>query len=225
MTIRFLLIIAAFLLLSAFWRGPARATIYSYVDAGGVTHFTNVPTDPKFEPVVRPPRPRAMARNGGGMVVIPGRAAAWIAQPDLFDAMIRQAANRYQVDPRLIKSVIRAESNFNHLAVSRRGAQGLMQLMPATANDMAVLDPFDPKENIYGGTRYLRKMLGLFNGNLRLALAAYNAGPNRVIKLGRVPQFKETENYVRQVQQFYSEYKALSSPSKQWAKNTYEHNS
>jgi soluble lytic murein transglycosylase len=211
------------LLLSALRIGPARATIYTYVDANGVMHFTNVPNDPKFAPVVR--APRATVRTGPGLVLIPEQGTDWIAQPDLFDAVIRQAASRYQVDPLLIKSVIRAESNFNHLAVSRRGAQGLMQLMPETAIDMEVLDPFDPKENIYGGTRYLRKMLGLFNGNLRLALAAYNAGPNRVIKLGRVPQFKETENYVRQVQLFYSEYKALSSPSKQWAKNSYDRNS
>ncbi|MCK4837720.1 MAG: lytic transglycosylase domain-containing protein, partial [Desulfobulbaceae bacterium] len=104
----------------------------------------------------------------------------------------------------------------------RKGAVGLMQLMPKTADDMDVLDPFDPKENIHGGTRYLRKMLGLFNGNLRLALAAYNAGPTRVITLGRVPRFKETQNYVRKVQFFYKEYKKSSSPSKRWAKNYYD---
>ena len=100
-----------------------------------------------------------------------------------------------------------------------------MQLMPGTADDMQVFDPFDPEENISGGTRYLRKMLGLFNGNVRLALAAYNAGPNKVIELGRVPEYKETVNYIKKVQHFYREYKRASSPSKRWAKNDYDRNS
>ncbi|MEN8136471.1 MAG: transglycosylase SLT domain-containing protein [Thermodesulfobacteriota bacterium] len=206
MNIRLFGIITAVALFTTLLSGPAQAVMYTYVDEGGVVHFTNVPSDPKFEPVVRV-RPRVVTQE---------------VDPSTFDAMIRQAAKRYQVDPRLVKSVIRAESNFNSLAVSRKGAVGLMQLMPETADDMQVLDPFDPKENIYGGTRYLRKMLGLFKGNLRLALAAYNAGPNRVISLGRVPHFKETQNYVRKVQYFYKEYKKSSSPSKRWAKNNYD---
>ena len=205
--------------------GPVQATIYTYVDESGVVHFSNVPSDPKYVPVVRKQRPKVIARTSNGMVLIPGSSADWLVDHDFFDVRIRQAAKRYQVDPRLVKSVIRAESNFDYLAVSRKGAVGLMQLMPGTADDMQVLDPFDPKENIYGGTRYLRKMLGLFNGNLRLALAAYNAGPNRVITLGRVPRFKETENYVRKVQFFYKEYKESSSPSKRWAKYYYDRSS
>jgi soluble lytic murein transglycosylase len=196
-------------MLTTLLSGPALAVMYTYVDENGVVHFTNVPSDPQYMPVVRA-RTRAVTQD---------------ADPNFFDAMIRQAAKRYQVDPRLVKSVIRAESNFDYLAVSRMGAVGLMQLMPETADDMEVLDPFDPKENIYGGTRYLRKMLGLFNGNLRLALAAYNAGPTRVISLGRVPRFKETQNYVRKVQFFYKEYKKSSSPSKRWAKNDYDRSS
>lgn len=212
-------------MLSVLLAEPVQATIYTYVDDSGVMHFTNVPSDPKFSPVLRERRPKVMAQTSNGSVLIPAEFARGASDPDFFDAMIRQAAKRYQVDPRLVKSVIRAESNFNYLAVSKKGAIGLMQLMPETAGDMQVLDPFDPKENIYGGTRYLRKMLGLFNGNLRLALAAYNAGPNRVIKLGRVPGFKETENYVRKVQHFYKEYKKSSSPSKRWAKYYYDHSS
>lgn len=209
MNIRFFLIITAVVMLITLMSGPAQATMYTYVDDDGVVHFTNVPSDPKFVPVVR-------ARD---------RVVAEEVDHDFFDAMIRQAAKRYQVDPRLVKSVIRAESNFDYLAVSRKGAIGLMQLMPETADDMEVLDPFDPKENIYGGTRYLRKMLGLFNGDLPLALAAYNAGPTRVVTLGRVPRFKETQNYVRKVQFFYKEYKESSSPSKRWAKNNYDRSS
>lgn len=209
MNIRLSGIIIAVVMFTALLSDPARATMYSYVDESGVIHFTNVPSDPKFVPVSR----------------VRAKVVTQIVQtvdPDFFDDMIRQAAKRYQVDPRLVKSVIRAESNFDCLAVSRKGAVGLMQLMPETADDMDVLDRFDPKENIYGGTRYLRKMLGLFNGNLHLALAAYNAGPTRVISLGRVPRFKETENYVRKVQSFYNEYKKSSSPSKRWAKNHYD---
>ena len=222
MTTRFLGTITTAVMLITLLSGPVQAMMYTYVDESGVVHFTNVPSDPKFKPVVRARRPKLMAQTGSGRVRIPDSSTGWDVDPDHFDVMIRQAAKRYQVDPRLVKSVIRAESNFNYLAVSRKGALGLMQLMPATADDMQVVDPFDPKENIHGGTRYLRKMLGLFNGNLRLALAAYNAGPNRVAKLGRVPGFKETENYVRKVQLFYQEYKESSSPSKRWAKYYYD---
>lgn len=214
MKIRLLGLLVAVLLLSAGLVGLAQATIYTYVDDGGVIHFTNVPVDPKFAPVVRP-RPLTTVQNGQGGAV----------DPSSFDGMIRQAAKRYRIDPRLIKSVIRAESNFDSLAISSKGALGLMQLMPETAVEMAVLNPFDPKENIYGGTRYLHKMLGLFNGDLRLALAAYNAGPGRVFKLGGVPLFKETENYIRKVQVFYQEYIDSSSPSKRWVENGYDQNS
>ncbi|MFN2366155.1 MAG: transglycosylase SLT domain-containing protein [Desulfurivibrionaceae bacterium] len=188
--------IATASLLAVLAAAPVQAAMYKFVDEHGVIHFTNVPSDPKYQPV------NGSARRGALIVT-----ADPALDHDAFDAAIHAAASRYQVDPRLVKSVIRAESNFNYLAVSRKGAQGLMQLMPETAGDMQVLDPFDPQDNINGGTRYLRKMLGLFNGNLRLALAAYNAGPTRVAELGRVPRFKETENYVQRVQLFYEEYK------------------
>ena len=213
--------IAAFFMIAALPQ-HAQATIYTYVDEDGIVHFTNVPTDPNYKPVVRERRPKLSVSTRTGQVLIPGNASDWAPDPDYYDNMIREAAHRYQVDPRLIKSVIRAESNFNYLAVSRKGALGLMQLMPGTADDMRVLDPFDPRENIHGGTRYLRKMLGIFNGNIRMALAAYNAGPNRVIRLGRVPQLKETVSYIKKVQYFYKEYRESSSPSKRWAKNYYD---
>ncbi len=225
MNIKIATYIIAVVLISAMLPKPSLATIYTYIDEDGVVHFTNVPTDPQYQPVVRARRPRLSAYTNNSRVLIPGTAADWDPDPDYYNDMIHEAANRYHVDPRLIKSVIRAESNFDYLAVSRKGALGLMQLMPGTADDMQVFDPFDPKENINGGTRYLRKMLGLFNGNIRLALAAYNAGPNKVIELGRVPQFKETVNYIRKVQYFYKEYKKASSPSKRWAKNQYDRSS
>jgi len=202
----------------------AEATIYTFVDENGVIHFSNVPNDPKYQPVVNL-RPRVSAKTSTGLVLIPNSTGDWQPTPDSYDELIRVAANRHQVDPRLIKAVIRAESNFDYLAVSSKGAIGLMQLMPPTAADMQVSDPFDPRDNINGGTRYLRKMLGMFNGNLRMALAAYNAGPGRVISLGMVPQYRETRDYVHKVQYFYKEYRESSSPSKRWAKVVYDRSS
>ncbi len=199
----------------------ADATIYTYVDDNGVVHFSNVPDDPSFRPVVRI-RPKVYGRTSTGHIFIPSRSGDWDPNPDSYDQLIRGAASRYHVDPRLVKAVIRAESNFDYLAVSRKGALGLMQLMPLTADDMQVHDPFDPRQNIFGGTRYLRKMLGLFNGNLRMSLAAYNAGPGKVSRLGRVPKYRETLNYIQKVQYFYREYKSTSSPSKRWAKHYYD---
>lgn len=121
------------------------------------------------------------------------------------ETSVLKAARRYGLPPNLIKSVIRAESNFQVKAVSHAGAQGLMQLMPATARELGVKNPFNIEENIDGGSRYLRKMLDNFGGDLKLALAAYNAGPEAVIKYGgKVPPFKETQQYVQRVLRFAS---------------------
>jgi soluble lytic murein transglycosylase len=201
----------------------SRATIYSYIDESGVVHFSNVPTDPKYRPVVRL-KPRSGNHDRRGQVLIPGFSGDWQPHPDSFDPLIKKAASRYQVDPHLVKAVIRAESNFDYLAVSKKGALGLMQLMPATATDMEVADPFDPQDNINGGTRYLRKMLGLFNGNLRLALAAYNAGPAKVISIGGVPRWQETMTYIQKVQYYYQGYQNDSPQVKRWARVDYEPN-
>ena len=116
---------------------------------------------------------------------------------------ILKAAQKYDLPVNLIKSVIRAESNFQVKAVSRAGAQGLMQLMPATARELGVKNPLNIEQNIDGGSRYLRKMLDNFGGDLKLALAAYNAGPEAVIKYGgKVPPYRETQQYVRRVLRF-----------------------
>ena len=122
-----------------------------------------------------------------------------------FEHHIQRAARRNNIDPALVKAIIKAESDFDPLAISSAGAQGLMQLMPETAREMEVRDPFDAQENIFGGTRYLRELLNAYNGNLTLSLAAYNAGPSRVIG-GQVPPIRETRQYIKRVLRWYRNY-------------------
>lgn len=201
--------------------GRSRATIYSFVDENGIAHFSNVPSDPQYRPILdRYPERHESELSGQG--VAGASAGGFPTSPDSYDRLIKTAARRYQVDPHLVKAVIRAESNFDCLARSNKGALGLMQLMPDTAMDMEVADPFDPQDNINGGTRYLSKMLTLFDGNMRLALAAYNAGPGKVIGIKQVPRIKETIDYVQRVQSYYQRYQRNSPTDKLWAKADYE---
>jgi len=183
--------LAAPLLLAA--AGSAAAGIYSYTDEQGVVHFSNVPNDPRFRevPGTRPPAP---PRAG------PGAAVS-------YEEEIERACADSGVDSALVKAVIKAESDFNPAAVSRAGAQGLMQLMPETARRRNVGNPFDPEANITGGVRHLKDLLETF-GDTRLALAAYNAGENAVRKYQGVPPYAETRNYVEKVLTHYGRYSA-----------------
>ena len=124
-----------------------------------------------------------------------------------YSSIINEAAGKYDVDAHLIKAVIMAESSFDPNAVSKKGARGLMQLMPETAVDMQVEDPFDPEENIFGGTKYLRQLLETFNHDKKLALAAYNAGPKRVKDYNSVPPISETEHFVGKVLKYYRKFR------------------
>jgi len=120
------------------------------------------------------------------------------------DAAIDAAAARHHVDPSLVRSVVKVESNFNPNAVSRKGAMGLMQLMPSTARSLNVANPFDPAQNVDAGVRHLRKLLDSYGGNVRLSLAAYNAGAGAVARSAGVPHFRETQDYVRRITNLYN---------------------
>ena len=166
---------------------PAGAETYRFVAPDGTVHLTNAPTDPRYQ------------RLG----FTSGTAQEWLRLPgpDLapYAREILEAAERYGVPERLISAVIRTESAFNPLAVSRKGARGLMQLMPGTASLLGVRDAFDPRENIDGGVRHLRALIERFGDNLSLVLAAYNAGEQAVVNHGGVPPYPETRNYVTRV--------------------------
>ena len=141
----------------------------------------------------------------------PSRAPAPVP-PAQLDALVEQNASTWQVDPALIKAVIANESGFNANATSGVGAQGLMQLMPATAAGLGVRDAYDPAQNVAGGARYLKGLLDRFGGDARLAVAAYNAGPGAVEKYGDVPPYAETKNYVQNVLASFEKYRAASPP-------------
>ena len=125
-----------------------------------------------------------------------------------YDDIVAEAARLYHLDPHMIRAVMQAESSFDATAVSPVGAIGLMQLMPAVAAELGATDPLDPRQNIMAGSRYLRQLLDAHRGNVRLALASYNAGPGNVAKYGTIPPFKETQNYVKKVTGLLSDARA-----------------
>jgi soluble lytic murein transglycosylase-like protein len=132
-----------------------------------------------------------------------GSAESGGARSESVHSIIEEAASRHQIDPELVRAIVRVESNFNPYAVSPKGARGLMQLIPATARRFGVRNAFDPRSNLDGGLRYLKHLLGMFDGDLRLSLAAYNAGEEAVSRSRGIPPYRETQNYVRKIAELY----------------------
>ena len=175
--------VAAALLLNAL---PSQADVYQYIDANGTISLTNVPNDPRYRRVIAElPRARTVISDGE------------------LEPVIARHSRAHRLHPALIRAVIKTESDFDPQAVSRAGAIGLMQLMPQTAVRLDVRDSYNPDENIGGGTKYLRQLLDRFNGNLPLALAAYNAGEHTVERYQGLPPIPETRQYVQKVLRYY----------------------
>lgn len=202
----------------------AEAQIWMSRGADGSLHFTNVPTErrpgarvfisgrdtppatpnaPPSQVISLPPAPTVSAETRARYL----ETARDPARYARYDGFIREAAQLYQLPEALLRAVIKQESDFNPWSVSSSGALGLMQLLPSTAASMTVTDPFDPRQNVLGGARYLRVLANTFNGDLVLTVAAYNAGSGAVIRYGGVPPFDETQHYVRQVLRYYYEYR------------------
>ena len=184
--------------------GPALADIYSFRDERGVVHFTNAPDDKRYKLIRKEAgsAPAPAMRNVAARVYMPAEESIKRYSP-----IIDLASRTNGVEAALVHAVVSAESGYNPGAVSKAGARGLMQLMPETAKRYGVRDIMDPVENIYAGVRYLRDLLLMFNGNLELAIAAYNAGENAVIRNGnRIPPYAETLQYVPKVLGFYRKF-------------------
>lgn len=176
----------------------ADADIYRYVDEDDIVHFTDAPTDKRFKVFLRDLKKDKQLRTK--------LKYAASVNPAEFDQLIKTCSDKYGVSSSLIKAVIHAESGYNPNAVSSKGASGLMQLMPATAKSLKVADRFNPKDNVEGGVKYLRFLLDTFNGDISLAVAAYNAGLNRVAKYGGIPPYNETRTYVNRVLSYMKSY-------------------
>ena len=170
---------------------PVGADIYMYRDANGVMHFTNTPSSPEYRLYIRSRKPRFHSPSN----------------IKKYDRIIREAAQIHGVDFYLLKAIIQAESSFNPRAISKKGARGLMQIMPQNYPALNIKDPFDPRQNIMGGTRYFRRLYDRYKGKLALSLSAYNAGPTIVDRYQRIPPIPETERYVEKVMRFYRHYK------------------
>lgn len=187
------------------WGPDAAAQIYTRVNQNGVVEATNVPVGADF---------RLTYPGKGTLIHSRGFRGRYAGE---YDQHIEAAASAFGLSSSLLRAVIQVESEFDRSAVSSKGAQGLMQLMPFTARRFAVRDPFDPRQNVFGGAQYLRLLLDMFGGDVALALAGYNAGENAVLRFGGLPPYKETQGYVRKVQGLlasgFRAYTARTSPA------------
>jgi soluble lytic murein transglycosylase-like protein len=174
------------------------ADIYRYVDEDDIVHFTDAPTDKRFKVFLRDLKKDKELRTK--------LKYAASVNPSEYEQLIKTCSDKYGVNQSLVKAVIHAESGYNPNAVSRKGASGLMQLMPGTAKSLKVADRFNPKDNVEGGVKYLRFLLDTFRGDVTLAVAAYNSGLNNVAKYGGIPPFNETRTYVNRVLSYMKTY-------------------
>ncbi len=177
--------------LSIIFIHDAVADVYMYVDKKGVINFTNVPTSTKYQLFIKE---------------LPARIRRNFSTTE-YDPIIRKATEKYDVDFSLVKAVIEAESGFDPEAVSKKGAKGLMQIMPGNFQSLSVQDPFNPAQNIMGGVKYLQELMRRYENKLHLVLAAYNAGPEAVDQYRQIPPYEETQNYVKKVMKLYKQYK------------------
>jgi len=176
-----ILIAVLFFFLTA---SAVQADIYMFIDSQGVLNFTNTPTSSQYTLYIKErPRPAATTKK--------------------YDRIIQEASNKHGLSFSLLKAMIKVESDFDSRAISKKGALGLMQIMPQNLGAFNIRDPYDPKDNIMGGSRYFKSLVERYNGKLPLALAAYNAGPTIVDKYRRVPPIKETEDYVKKVMKYF----------------------
>jgi len=187
-----------FILSFLLWPVVSGADIYRYVDREGVIHYSNTQPDGKFTLYLRE-GPKAAPRS----------QASGLPESGWMTGYVDRVSRANDLPPALVHAIIKAESNGQRKAVSRKGAKGVMQLMPFTSKRMRVADPFDPIENIEGGIKYIKELLVAFEGDLTNTVAAYNAGPAAVRKYGGVPPYQETRIYVRRVMDLYRQYSAV----------------
>jgi soluble lytic murein transglycosylase-like protein len=198
MLIRLLVVSVTFaaLVTPMFLFSPAEADVYVRIHKNGRKEFTNRPSGPGWI--------FYMTESGDQPEIRFEKAEG---RPKSIEEIISEIASKFQIEASLVKAIVAVESRCNPSAVSRKGAQGLMQLMPGTAKDLKVGQPFDPRENVVGGVKYIKGLLASY-GDLRLALAAYNAGPGAVNKYAGIPPYRETINYVKKVLKYYKMYKS-----------------
>ncbi|MBI5904329.1 MAG: lytic transglycosylase domain-containing protein [Deltaproteobacteria bacterium] len=187
-----------FILSLLLWPVSAGADIFRFVDDEGVIHFSNTQADERFELYLRE-----------GVKAQAPRKPAGLPEEDWMANYVDRYARSHNLSPALVHAIIKAESNGQRKAVSRKGAKGVMQLMPFTSKRLNVSDPFDPIENIEGGVRYIKELLATFEGDITNTVAAYNAGPAAVKKYGGIPPYQETRLYVRRVLDLYRQYSAI----------------